>query len=256
MHYLRDEVIVLRKIPYREFDRRYIMYGRQNGLLIAVARGAMKPGAKQAGQLEPLTMAQVMIAKGRNFDHLAVASHSRPKQSLSKLGALTAGGALADLYLKLIRPGVADERLFILWEEYLECLSGLPDEPTSLRAELLFAAASLRLMDALGYGPALRNCSLCHQPPGPTDTWYAPGINGLVCADCLSRYTEAVMPARAHSLSLMRFMREASLADVSRVGMTVEVAVNTIKIIQEVWQHAPLDKRPHGLETIAKFMAV
>lgn len=254
MHYIRDEVIVLRKIPYREFDRRYIMYGRQNGLLIAVARGAMKPGAKQAGQLEPLTMAQVMIARGRSFDHLAVAAQSHPKRRLTKLGALTAGGALADLYLQLIKPGVADSRLFFLWEEYLGCLSGLTDEPTALRAELLFAATSLRLMDALGYGPALRNCALCRRPPGPTDAWYAPGINSLVCAECSSGYKETVMPARAHSLIFMRFIRQANLVDVLRLGMTVEAAVGAIKIIQEVWRHAPLGKRPHGLETIAEFL--
>lgn len=256
MHYLRDEVIVLRKIPYREFDRRYIMYGRQNGLLIAVARGCMKIKAKQSGQLEPLTVAQVLIAKGRGYDHLAVAVRSRPELRLQKIGALTAGGALADLYLKLIKPGVADERLFELWLEYLKCLASLPEEPTALRAELLFGASSLRLMDLLGYGPALNTCSLCHQPPGPTDAWYAPDMNGLICVDCVAKWSGNRMRAKALSLSLLRFMRAVPLGEVVKVAMEVEVARNALVIIQEVWGHAPLDKKPHGMETIAKFLAV
>jgi DNA repair protein RecO (recombination protein O) len=256
--YLRDQVIVLKKIPYREHDRQYVMYGRRHGLLLAAARGTMKPRAKQAGQLEPLSMADVMIAKGRNFDQIAVAVKSlSPHYALGpRLGALTVAGAFADLCLKLIRPGVADERLFKLWEELINCLASLPEEPSALRAQLLFGAVSLKLMDALGYGPALRVCGVCRRPPGPTDVWYAPGLNGLVCPDCLPTWRDPVILARAHSVAFLRFMRASSLDEVLRVGLAVDVAQNVLHLIQEVWKHAPLDREPHGMETIERLMAV
>jgi len=245
-------VVVLKKSPYREFDRQYVMYGRIHGLLLAAARGAVKPKAKQASQLEPLSLADVMIAKGRNFDHLAVAVRSQPNLRLEKLGALAVAGAFADLCLKLIRPGVADERLFNLWRELIVCLADLPQEPTALRAQLVFAAASLKLMDALGYGPALSaKCGVCRRPLGPTDVWYAPNLNGLVCLDCIQDFQEIAIMAKAQAIILLKFMRASTLSDVLRVGLTTDIAQNALQLTQEVWQHAPLDREPHGLETIA-----
>lgn len=257
--YLRDQVVILRKIPYREHDRQYVMYGRIHGLLLAAARGTMKPRAKQAGQLEPFSIADVMIAKGRNFDQIAVAikSHVVQTQGLVKtLGSLAVAGAFADLCLKLIRPGVADERLFKLWEELIDCLAGLPEEPSALRAQLVFGAASLKLMDALGYGPVLSVCGSCRRPPGPTDAWYAPGLNGLICSDCIKSWQEPAIPAKAYSVAFLRFMRASSLNDVLRVGLAMDVAQNALRLIQEVWKHAPLDREPHGMETIERIMAV
>ncbi|MDD5726208.1 MAG: DNA repair protein RecO [Patescibacteria group bacterium] len=254
--YLRDQVIVLKKSPYREHDRQYVMYGRRHGLLLAAARGTLKPRAKQACHLEPLSLADVMIAKGRNFDQLAVAVRSRPSNRLQKLGALAIAGAFADLFLKLTRPGVADERLFVLWEELITCLTELPQEPTALRAQLLFAAASLKLMDALGYGPALRACAVCRRPPGPTDAWYAPSLNALICSDCIQTRQEPAVLARTHALALLRFMRTSSLSDVLRVGLAVDVAQNVLRLVQEVWKHAPLEREPHGLDTIERILVV
>ncbi|MDD5437984.1 MAG: DNA repair protein RecO [Patescibacteria group bacterium] len=256
--YLRDQVIILKKIPYREHDRQYVMYGRIHGLLLAAARGTMKPRAKQAGQLEPFSIADVMIAKGRNFDQIAVAvkSHGTKLQSVKTLGSLAIAGAFADLCLRLIRPGVADERLFKLWEELIGCLASLPEEPSALRAKLLFGAASLKLMDTLGYGPALSVCGVCRRPPGPTDAWFSPNLNGLICVDCVKTLSEPVMPARAHSVAFLRFMRASTLDDVLRVGLAVDVAHNALRLIQEVWKQAPLDREPHGMDTIERIMAV
>lgn len=276
--YLRDQVIVLKKTPYREYDRQYVMYGRRHGLLLAAARGTMKPKAKQSGQLEPFLIADVMIAKGRNFDQIAVATACETRSvergtpdlwqeasdgscitghvlRVTKLGGLVVAGAFSDLFLKLIRPGVSDERLYRLWEELIACLGGLSQEPTALRCQLIFAASSLRLMDALGYGPALSVCGVCRRPPGPTDAWYTPSLNGLVCSDCIRDWKEPAILARAHALTFLRFMRQSGLNDVLRVGLAVDVAQNALRLIQEVWKHAPLDREPHGFGTIERILA-
>lgn len=274
MPYLRDQVIILKKIPVREYDRTVFMYGRQHGLLVATARGAARPKSKQAARLEPLTYSEVMIAKGSSFDHLAVASAttgpsgpSSPSGLSGQMGRGTCdavrcslslhavGGAFADMFVGLVRPGVADERLFVLWEELSAALSGLEGHLTPLRGQLMFAAASLKLMDLLGYGPALSVCAACRQPSGPTDAWYAPQDGGLVCAACRGSWAGALVPANAHALSLLRFARQAPLADVLRVSLPVEVGMNALRLIREVWKHAPLDREPHGLETIGAILA-
>ena len=40
--YLRDRAIVLRNEPFREHDRKVVLFGMQHGLLEAVARGASR----------------------------------------------------------------------------------------------------------------------------------------------------------------------------------------------------------------------
>jgi len=163
-------------------------------------------------------------------------------------------GAFADLFLSLVRPGVSDERLFALWRELIAALRGPRSGLTVLRAQLMFATASLRLMDLLGYGPALSVCTQCRRPSGPTDAWYAPEHGGLVCASCRSSWEGFLVPANAHALALLRFARQAPLSDLLRVSLPVDVGVNALRLMREVWKHAPLDREPHGLETISALL--
>jgi hypothetical protein len=51
-------------------------------------------------------------------------------------------------------------------------------------------------------------------------------------------------------------MRASTLDDVLRVGLAVDVAHNALRLIQEVWKQAPLDREPHGMDTIERIMAV
>lgn len=152
MPYLRDRVIVLKKEPFREQDRRYVMYGREHGLLVAVARGASLPRSKQAGHLEPFSEAEVMIAKGVAFDKLAVAHRVGVIHELP-LPAIVISGAFADLVIKLTRQGIADERIFILLKDVIETLATMPESPSPERARLIYSAATLRLLDLVGFAP-------------------------------------------------------------------------------------------------------
>ncbi len=261
--YIRDQVIVLKKISVREYDRTVFMYGRQHGLIMATARGAARPKSKQCARLEPLSFAEVMVAKGKSFDHLAVAGPVEAEVDFkthegrsadSDLCVRAVTGAFADLFLSLVKPGISDERLFALWGELIVALRGPRTGLTVLRAQLMFAIASLRLMDLLGYGPALSVCTHCRQPSGPTDAWYAPEHGGLVCATCRPSWEGFLVPANAHALALLRFARKAPLSDLLRVSLPVDVGVNVLRLMREVWKHAPLDREPHGLETISALL--
>ncbi|MBU2566104.1 DNA repair protein RecO [Patescibacteria group bacterium] len=249
MSYIRDQVVILKKTPYRENDRRYIMYGMENGLMIAVGRGALKSQAKQASQLEPLSIAEVMIAKGRAYDHLAVAKQVK-SGSYNFLASYAVAGALSDLTLRLLRTGVADKRIFLLWEEVINYFKIIPTEPTAVRSSLLFAATGIRLLDILGYGPHFGNCLSCKLPIGPTHAYYAPDSNGLVCSECRGRWPEQVMHANAYAINFINYIRSSNLESVASVTASVEVIQNCISLIRESCKHAPLDREPHGFSTV------
>lgn len=227
MSYLRDTVIVLKKEPFREHDRRYTMYGREHGLLVGVARGSSLSKSKQAGHLEPFTESQVMIAKGAAFDKLAVATCARLpliEQASSALGFYAVCGAFTDLIIRLTRQGIADERVFFLLQELIGTLAILPQELSSERARLILSAATLRLLDILGFGPSIER--------GPDGTTPVP------------------------SLTLVAFMRRSCFADVLRVTGRVDVLRAASAFVEEALGQTPLEREPHGPTTVQALLQV
>ena len=227
MSYLRDHVIVLKKEPYREHDRRYTMYGREHGLLVGVARGSSLPRSKQAGHLEPFMESHVMIAKGAAFDKLAVATRSRAPLSASSencLALYAVCGALADLVVRLTRQGIADERIFFLFQELIGTIAAAPQEPSPERARLLLSAATLRLLDVLGFGPPIERA-----PEGTTSV---------------------------PSLALVSFMRRSPFVDMLRITAPIDIFRSASAFIEEALTQTPLDREPHGPATIQALLAI
>jgi recombinational DNA repair protein (RecF pathway) len=221
MPYLRDRAFILKKEPFREQDRRIVMYGKEHGLLIAVARGASRSSSKQAGQLEPFTEAEVMIAHGRAYDKLAVAQGIPGATPIATLGGLSVMGTFSDLVASLTRPGVSDHHIYDLLRDVRDVCASLPSEPTADRGRLLYAAASLKLLDLVGFAPSADRSS------------------GLEFG-----------PVRA-----LVFMRRAPLADVVRLTMTTDVLDAACAFVEDAMRHTPLEKAPHGPATIHALLA-
>jgi DNA repair protein RecO (recombination protein O) len=222
MAYLRDRVFVLKSEPFREHDARVIMYGREHGKLIAVARGIRRMGAKQLGHLEPFSQADVMIAIGQAFDKLAVAQAVLPRPGLrSDLGAMAMLGPLMHLVESLTRQGVADVAIYDLLEEVIDLWQGR--QPTPERARLVLAAASLRLLDILGEAPNFEDLDDGEMPDGV--------------------------------MTLLRFMRLRPLKDLLAVTAPGSLFIAASAAVETVLERAPLVSRLHGSATIHALLA-
>lgn len=220
MPYLRDRAIVLKKEPYREHDRRYFLYGREHGMLVAVARGASSKKSKQAGHLEPFSEVEVMIAKGAALDKLAVArmQPSHPAPHSTNLVFYAIAGAFSDLVVRLTYPGIADERLFELVRELHASLDAAPPGPTPERGRLMLAAATLKLLDILGFAPVIRESE---------------------------EYTTPVA-----SLALASFLRRAPLSDVWRLTGQSDVFRAASAFVDEALKTTHLESQPRHAEVI------
>ncbi len=221
MSYLRDTVIILKKEPFREQDRRCTFYGREHGLLVAVARGSSLKSSKQAGHLEPFLEAEVMIAKGVAFDKLAVARSLPGIRVPPRLSSYTILGAFFDLVVSLLRPGISDERIFDLLKEMRIVCATLPDELSPERGRLLHAGATLKFLDLLGFAPPFEGAD--ELPP--------------------------------QSVTLLKFLRRFPLADSLRVTTTTDILDAASLFIESAVQHTPLEKPPHGPMTVRTLLA-
>jgi len=258
MSYIRDTAIVLKQTPYREHDARVVLFGRMSGKLSAVARGLKRPHAKQSGHLEPFSEIEVMIAKGASFDKLAVARVASPRLQLRKrLSSLAIAGSFFDLVERLTRPDSRDEMLYALLVEMLNVADGLEHDPSAVRGRLLLNAATLKLLDLLGYALHLDACVVCGESLRDP-VMFAASAGGLLCEPCARgkrREYPHAFSLPPHVLGLLRFLRLRPLSDVLNVTATTELFTAASVVIEESLRHAPLVAEPKGAETVLRMLA-
>lgn len=253
--YLRDHVVILRSDPFREHDRRLVMFGESHGLLEAVARGVDRKESKQAGHLLPMMEAEVMIAKGAAFDKLAVARATRSYRTLrTRLGSLAIAGSFLDLFERLQRPGIVDAGSYALLTDLLDITDRLPEEPTIERAKLLFATAAMKLLDRTGFAPQLTRCGLCYDGFGEEDVRQLPQDGTIVHEDCYRSVRTAQPNAMLipHTVrTVARFLRDESLEKALLITGTSQSFAAVSSMVYRFVRQTPLTHEPHGMNTIA-----
>jgi DNA repair protein RecO len=262
MPYLRDRAIVLRSEAFREHDRRLVLFGQQHGLLEAVARGASAAVSKQGGHMVPFTETDVMLAKGVVFDKLAVARTVRAWPPVRiQLGSLSVAGAFADLFVRMQRPGIVDADAYTLLTELLDALDRLPQEPSVDRARLLYAAATLKLLDRMGFAPPLSACVSCREAftEQMEGVWLLPTDGTFVCPDCervLRRAHPTAQPVQTQVLALVRFLRREPLAHMAFLAGDASLFREATGVVSVLLSQAPLPRAPHGDETILALLSL
>jgi DNA repair protein RecO (recombination protein O) len=219
---------------YGEADRILHAITPEHGRIGAVARGARRPKSKLGGRLEPLSVVQLELVKGRG-DLLTVvgadtvAVHHR---ILTSHAALTEAQRACHAVDRTAVPDEPAERVHGLLRTLLALLDARPDDAH----EGLGLAFRLKLLYALGLQPALGSCVRCGRPDGLVAFDAAGG--GAVCAGC-ERGATSVEPA---TLAFMVEALGAPLADAPRVearpARQVERAVEGLAI-----QHLGVDLR-------------
>ncbi|GMU25876.1 DNA repair protein RecO [Patescibacteria group bacterium] len=259
MPYLRDRVVILRSVPFREHDRMIVMFGWQHGLMEAVARGSGLARSKQAGHLTPMSEIDVMIAKGAMYDKLAVARITNHHRGIRKrLGALAFVGSFFDLFERMQKPGIVDETLYALLVEVLEAGESIPDEPSRERTGLLYAVAALKLLDRVGLAPALTHCASCREEMRYGEFFLIPHTATLTCADCYRVLRSANPNAEMidqETLKLIRFLRKEPIRNVFLLTGRADQFVRVSSAILCALKAAPLQKEPHGLYTISALLS-
>lgn len=182
----RTESIVLKKEPWREYDRLYTLYTREAGKLQAIAKGSRRSLSRMASHLEPFLVTDVMIARGRQIDKLAgseqVKNYKNLDQSIEKVALLSYCFELLDELTSYAQP---DRRVYELARELLEISEA--NHLTGERSFLLARVFSLKLLSLLGYDPELRVCLECKRSVGEEGVLFNSTRGGIVCRGCAER---------------------------------------------------------------------
>jgi DNA repair protein RecO (recombination protein O) len=181
----RDRCICLRKFEYSETSQILTLFGREHGVLRAMAKGAhrrTKAGAsKFDGGVDLLDSGQSVFTydAGRDLQTLTEWHLSDGHLELrSSLRAVYLGQYAAEMVTVLLEEHDPHPRLFDRFEQTICALS-------TPRREETFLAFQLELLRETGHLPEWGHCTSCGQPIGTTDPIYFSSRNsGVVCRNC------------------------------------------------------------------------
>jgi DNA repair protein RecO len=171
--------IVLRPTPFQEGALVVSFLTEHGERLVGLAKGAKKPAAKWVSSFEPLGLVKVAFF-GKEQVELKRVTRCELLHSPLLLGHLESNlvvACLADVFDRVAREGVEDDRLFRLLSACARCLKTQPD-----RAMAVLAYAEHWLLHCMGLLGHPRVCGRCGNSEAPlvllTDE------HGWLCSAC------------------------------------------------------------------------
>ena len=118
------QAIVLSRRDFREFDQMISVYTKEKGKLNLLARGVKKIISKNSAHLEPFSLVDIEIARGKEIDHLTkvvpINYFSNIRADLQKS---LAAGFIVSTTDKLLHTNEPDKRIFDLFVGWLNSLN-------------------------------------------------------------------------------------------------------------------------------------
>lgn len=182
--------LVLRSREYGEGHRLFTLFTREEGKVLAVARGVKKPRAKLAGALQHFALLEVQLAGGHRF---GVITQARVLDAFYGLRQNYDAFAYANYFAELFDTALEEHQrhpqLFDLLGDVLHRLVDGSD------MELLARYVEINLVAMLGYLPQLTRCAHCQaplarrgedgHPAWPTWLGFSSSQGGALCPECL-----------------------------------------------------------------------
>ncbi len=205
------QAIVLRPTPFQDGGLVVSFLTEHGERKAGIAKGARKPSAKWVSAFEPLSLVRVGFF-GKEQSDLRRITRCELQHSPLTLGHLESNlvmACLADLFDRVAKEGVEDERLFRLLSACGRALKEHPD-----RALATLAYAEHWLLHCMGLLPHPRACGACGNETTPIVTLSED--HGWRCAACTPMDPSEALPPgiREH----LRNLRTCAAEDAPETG--------------------------------------
>ena len=223
--------IVLRPTPFQEGGLVVSFLTEHGERLVGLAKGAKKPSAKWVSSFEPLSLVTVSFF-GKEHVELRRITRCELQHSPLVLGHLESNlvvACLADLFDRIAKEGIEDDRLFRLLSACARALKQTPD-----RAMAILAYAEHWLLHCLGLLPHPRTCGRCGREDTPLVLFTED--HGWCCSACTPvDPAEAFPPGVKEHLRLLRTCsaEEAPVPDGSEAARVVTLLLRG-RLLREV----------------------
>lgn len=180
----RDEAIVLRTYKLGEADRIIVMLSRTHGQVRAVAKGVRRTTSRIGARLEPFSMVDVQLHRGRSLDVVTQVETINPfgRDIMGDYAVFTCASTMVETAERLTEDdgdlGTTDSpQQFLLLFGALAALARRRHAPGLVLDSYLLRALALG-----GWAPSCFDCARCGAP-GPHTSFHVQA-GGAVCASC------------------------------------------------------------------------
>jgi DNA repair protein RecO (recombination protein O) len=225
----RTPAVVLKRMDLGEADRIVTFFSRDEGKIRAVAKGVRRTTSRSAGHLEPFTASDVLFAVGRELDVISQADTLEAFRPIREdLTLTTYAYYLAEVVDLLTEDRMENRAVFDTLLDGLRALCGEPD------ARLVLVGFHLRLLEALGYRPELRECVECRATIEPERNRFSAQLGGVLCPACGPREASARVLGTP-ALKLLRLVQQTG--GQQRVTVPAHVVRESEALLRDYAEH-------------------
>lgn len=222
--------IILSKTDVGETDRIYSVYTLEAGKMRLLAKGVRKPNAKLAGMLEPLTCAEIFVAKNRGRGNVTGAICAENFLCLKEdVLAVPKVFMALRIFDKLVSQEEKDEDVYALLFEYLKSIEQDKSEKET-DIDLVTFGFLAKLLEALGYGLQAKACAGCGQKLSSGKNYFSAELGGIICPEC-SKKQPRVISADDETIKLIRLIMDNALGNIKKIKLSSPDTVKNFKLL-------------------------
>lgn len=232
------QAIVLHAFNYSESSRILRLATREGGVQSVMARGARSSQRRFGSAVDLFAEGEVQydVRSGRDLHTLARFDVQRSRTALgTSLPRFEGASALVDVMLRVAGDDDTPADAFDALRDGLDDISVQPD------ATVATVRAIWRLLDTLGFQPALDACVQCDtRLPAGTDVAFSAEAGGVLCASCASRQPSARRLPDSARQQIEAWITGTTVAVGSAAGGIDPLTVQAHRRLLRVFVHAHL----------------
>jgi len=224
--------IILGKYDIGEIDRVYVVFTREAGKIKVLGKGVRKPNAKLAGNLEPITEAEIFVAKNKGMGKITSAI---PLDNFIKIKSnvefLEKVFYVFRIIEKIIPEQTKDERIFEFIESFLKTLENLKKNEKE-KIEILSLGSLFKIIGELGYRLEMEKCSVCASRLIPENNYFSISHGGVLCGKCHPQETRKIKIS-GESIKLVRIFLKNRIENFIKISVSGKELNSLKSIIKE-----------------------
>ena len=213
--------IILSKRDTGEADRMYTFYSLESGRIKALAAGVRKPNSKLAGSLEPITLAEIFIARtkgsGKITNSIVIDYYKQIKNNPVRLEQVFFA---VRHFQKIIHDKEMDREIFKLLKIFLECIDNLPEDKIDAKIDILTSGFLFKLLKQAGYEIKLEQCMICGQKIRPQGNFFSARSGGLLCQHCQTREKQKIK-VNSQTIKTLRIIQKNKLESILKLKISL-----------------------------------
>ena len=216
MRLYKTPAIILRSIPYGEWDKIITLYTLDFGKIKGIAKGAKRSQKRFGNTLETGSYVKVSFFEKETSD-LVRLSHCDLTLSFEGLREdihkLAWASYLIELVTEMTAERIQNKALFQLLLAFLKLI----DQGT-LREEMK-RVFEVRFFSLLGYQPSFDHCPRCKKVLSDEKLFFSPREGGVLCSACTVNRS-GIVPVSLGTIKTLRLAQTIPLEKVGRISFT------------------------------------